>query len=201
MFTCIAMITTASDTVLPLLRKATAELHAKLDNSLPLASAYPSIEDYSQHLLGFKHWLSEIAAFVEHSSYSASEFSEINALLLQLLERDLQAMHVKATSPAPGNESAIKLNAAYCLGIEYVVKGSALGSAMLYNKASQMFPAAPIEFMQDSKNNGKHRWKKFLEKLESFDWTEDDLASAQQGAVWAFKRFIQLHELSLNIHD
>jgi heme oxygenase (biliverdin-IX-beta and delta-forming) len=192
----IAMITTASDTVLPLLRKATAELHAKLDNSLPLASAYPCIEDYSQHLLGFKNWLSEIAAFVNHSSFSSSEFSEINTTLLKLLERDLQALNVKVTSPAPSNESSIKLNAAYCMGIEYVVKGSALGSAMLYNKAAKMFPAAPIEFMQDSKNNGKHRWKEFIEKLEAHDWTEDDLASAQQGSVWAFQRYIKLHEMS-----
>ncbi|HSH87169.1 MAG TPA: biliverdin-producing heme oxygenase [Methylophilus sp.] len=190
------MIITASDTVLPLLRKATAELHAKLDNSLPLASSHPLIEDYSQHLLAFKLWLSEIAAFIDRTSFPSTEFSQINAMLLKLLDRDLQTLKVKVSPHAAGNPTPARLSVAYCLGIEYVVKGSALGTAMLHHKATQLFPAAPIEFMQDSKMHGKYRWKKFLDKLEAHAWTEEDLASAQEGSVWAFQRYIQLHEVS-----
>lgn len=191
------MITTTSSRVLPLLRNATAQLHKQLDASLPFAAAQPSIEDYSRHLLGFQHWLADIDTFIAGSSLPAEEFRAVNGNALKLLEIDLQGMNVEILSPAPRNVSPINLNAACCLGIEYVVKGSALGTAMLYNKASQMFPAAPMAFMQDSMMHGKHRWKQFLLKLESHDWTETDLASAQEGSIWAFQRYITLHEMSL----
>ncbi len=201
MITYTVMMTTASDTVLPLLRKATAALHKQLDDNLPLAAPHPSIEDYSQHLLGFRNWLADIGVIIESSSFASDEFAGTHSLLLKLLERDLQAMNVEVSTSVPNHEASTRLNAAYCIGVEYVVTGSALGSAMLYQKASQLFPAAPMAFMQDSKLHGKARWKTFIEKLASYHWSENDLVSAQLGAVWAFQRFIQLHELSLNIHD
>jgi heme oxygenase (biliverdin-IX-beta and delta-forming) len=191
------MITMTSLQVLPVLRNATAQLHMQLDASLPLAAAYPSIEDYSQHLLGFKHWLSDIDRFIAGSSLPAEEFRAINANAMKLLEDDLQGMGLEVRDPASPTANPIKLDAACCLGIEYVVKGSALGTAMLYNKASRMFPVAPMSFMQDAMKHGKDRWKQFLLKLDSHHWTESELASAQEGAIWAFQRYIKLHEMSL----
>jgi heme oxygenase len=192
------MISTSPNPVLLHLRNATADLHKKLDQSLPLASAHPSLEDYTQHLLGFKNWLSDIGASMDGSSLVSPELLALNATALRLLASDLQALNVQE-SPAPSfPDNSIRLNAGFCLGIEYVVKGSALGSAMLYRKASALFPSAPVTFMQDAMMHGKDRWKQFLVKLETHMWTEDDLSSAREGSIWAFQRYIQLHEMSLN---
>jgi heme oxygenase (biliverdin-IX-beta and delta-forming) len=197
MFILRDMTTTATHKVLPLLRNATAQLHKQLDDSLPLASPRPSIEDYSRHLLGFKNWLSDIEKLTNGSHSSSEEFAAINTTALKLLEHDLQGMNADMLASSATMTKPANLSPAYCLGIEYVVKGSALGTAMLYNKVSQLFPSAPIEFMKDSMTHGKERWKKFLVKLESYDWTEDDLASAQEGSIWAFQQYITLHEMSL----
>lgn len=180
------------------LRSATAELHKKLDESLPLAGSHPSLEDYSRHLLGFKNWHSDIGACMDSSSLSSQELLAINAQALKLLESDLQALNVNKSSTTIAAAGSIQFTPAFCLGIEYVVKGSALGTAMLYHKSAKLFPSAPLAFMQDSMTHGKERWKKFLAKLESYDWTEDELLSAQQGSIWAFQRYIKLHEMSLN---
>lgn len=192
------MITTTPNPVLLHLRNATAELHKKLDASLPLASAYPSLEDYTQHLLGFKHWLSDLGASMSGSPLVSAEFLALNATALRLLTKDLQGLNVPDTASIYASDHSLNLSAGFCLGIEYVVKGSALGTAMLYRKASTLFPSAPIEFMQDSMIHGKDRWKKFLVKLESHGWTESDVSSAQEGSIWAFQRYIHLHEMSLN---
>lgn len=192
------MTTTNPNPVLLHLRNATAELHKQLDESLPLAAAHPSLQDYIQHLLGFKTWLSDIGASMAGSRLVSPEFLALNTAALRLLTSDLQALNVQE-SPAPSVvDHSIRLNAGFCLGVEYVVKGSALGSAMLYRKASALFPSAPVTFMQDAMMHGKDRWKQFLVKLESDAWTEDDLASAREGSIWAFQRYIQLHEMSLN---
>jgi heme oxygenase (biliverdin-IX-beta and delta-forming) len=190
------MITNTPNKVLPLLRNATAELHKKLDESLPISSSSPTIEDYSQHLMWFKEWLSHIEKIIAGGHTSLTEFTATNSTALHLLEHDLQALRIESVPASAAFESPANLNAAYYLGVEYVVKGSALGSAMLYGKISQLFPTAPIEFMKDSMTHGKERWKKFLVKLEAHEWTEDDILSAQQGSIWAFQQYIKLHDVA-----
>lgn len=189
------MITTTHSSVLPSLRQATAALHEKLDGSLPLASAHPSIEDYYQHLQAFKHWLTELGNVFTGSHLPLEELLAINAMSLQLLESDLQAQQEPMLTDGFANRHSIPLSTAFGLGVEYAVKGSALGTAMLYSKVAQRFPSAPMAFMQDAMLHGKDRWKIFLAKLESHAWTEADIASAQEGSIWAFQRFIQLHEM------
>lgn len=191
-------MTTTPNPVLLHLRNATAELHKELDESLPLAAVNPSLKDYIQHLLGFKTWLSDIGAYMTDSSLVSPEFLALNTAALRLLTSDLQVLNVQDTPAISPFDHSIRLNAGFCLGVEYVVKGSALGSAMLYRKASALFPSAPMAFMQDAMMHGKDRWKQFLVKLESDAWTEDDLASAREGSIWAFQRYIQLHEMSFN---
>jgi heme oxygenase (biliverdin-IX-beta and delta-forming) len=190
------MITNTPNKVLPLLRNATAELHKKLDESLPMSSSSPTIEDYSQHLMWFKEWLAHIEKITAGGHASLTEFTATNSSALHLLEHDLQALRIESVPASAAFESPANLNAAYYLGVEYVVKGSALGSAMLYGKISQLFPTAPIEFMKDSMTHGKERWKKFLVKLEAHEWTEDDILSAQQGSIWAFQQYIKLHDVA-----
>jgi heme oxygenase (biliverdin-IX-beta and delta-forming) len=190
------MLTNAPNKVLPLLRNATAALHKQLDENLPLAAAQPSIEDYSQHLLMFKNWLSEIENLTAKSDFLHGEFSNTNAVALKLLSHDLQVLGVEISSAAAPTDGGYKGGKAYCLGVEYVVRGSALGTSMLHKKVSQLFPDAPIEFMSDSMKFGKDRWKQFLVKLESFAWTDEDLATAQEGSIWAFQQYIKLYEQS-----
>jgi heme oxygenase (biliverdin-IX-beta and delta-forming) len=190
------MLTNAPNKVLPLLRNATAALHKQLDESLPLAAVQPSIEDYSQHLLMFKNWLSEIENLTAKSNLLNGEFSITNSVTLKLLGRDLQLLGVELSSPAPSRKGGYSAGTAYCLGVEYVVRGSALGTAMLHKKVSQLFPDAPIEFMSDAMKFGKDRWKQFLVKLESYAWTDEDLSIAQAGSIWAFQQYIKLYEQS-----
>jgi heme oxygenase (biliverdin-IX-beta and delta-forming) len=190
------MLTNVPNKVLPLLRNATAALHKQLDESLPLAAVQPTIEDYSQHLLMFKNWLSEIENLTAKSNFFNGEFSITNSVALKLLGRDLQVLGVEVLSPAPPKESGYSAGTAYCLGVEYVVRGSALGTAMLHKKVAQLFPEAPIEFMSDAMEFGKDRWKQFLVKLESYAWTEEDLSMAQKGSIWAFQQYIKLYKQS-----
>jgi heme oxygenase (biliverdin-IX-beta and delta-forming) len=190
------MLTDAPNKVLPLLRNATAALHKQLDESLPLAAVQPTIEDYSQHLLMFKNWLSEIENLTAKSNFLNGEFSITNSVALKLLGRDLQLLGVEISSPAPSEEGGYSAGTAYFLGVEYVVRGSALGTAMLHKKVSQLFPDAPIEFMSDAMKFGKDRWKQFLVKLESYEWTDEDLSIAQAGSIWAFQQYITLYEQS-----
>jgi heme oxygenase (biliverdin-IX-beta and delta-forming) len=190
------MLTDAPNKVLPLLRNATAALHKQLDESLPLAAVQPTIEDYSQHLLMFKNWLSEIENLTARSNLFNGEFSITNSVALKLLAHDLQTLGVEILPPAPATEGGYKVGTAYFLGVEYVVRGSALGTAMLHTKVSQLFPDAPIEFMSDAMKFGKDRWKQFLVKLESYEWTDKDLSMAQAGSIWAFQQYITLYEQS-----
>ena len=187
------------------LRLATAELHVQLDSHLPLAQASPTLTDYGRHLIVFSLWLQHIGRLiVSRPDNQYQGFLHDHSHALNLLEKDMAALKLASqleerleddTIDCSTDSCPYALSLPFLVGIEYVVKGSSLGSTFLYPKVLQRFPDAPVYYMQDSALHGKARWQGYLNSLDGHDWSSTALHSAQDGAVWAFNQFIHINNI------
>lgn len=185
------------------LKCATAPLHAFLDSHLPLSAESPSLNDYRAHLYLLQQWYRALNA-----KLSASVDIEIRQCLLSnnqalaLIRQDLRQLDGDAAAtdfgvagdPAETVPAEPVVAKACFWGMEYVIKGSALGAKFLYKKLlSRQMPAA-LHFFRHAAGHGGRQWSEFAKKIQDRPLRTSDIAEAERGAIWAFEKIIELNK-------
>lgn len=175
--------------ILDALRKATAHLHAEVDQSLPLARPSPSLADYRAHLRVIDAWLQRLGRFepaapaiAAHRRQLADDLHACDALL----PHDASV----AAAPPPGTETR---SPAHAWGVAYVLEGSRLGGRVLYRQLVERLAPHPLTYLQGAGEQTGAHWKDFLARLRGQQFGPEGMRDACDGAVEAFATLLQCH--------
>jgi heme oxygenase (biliverdin-IX-beta and delta-forming) len=195
----------ASPDVLTALRAATAQRHAILDSSTPLAKSQPNLVDYHDHLLLLKAWLGPIESWLSAFTDGPQDAQILAPLQrMPLLESDLAhdtvtALRVSSDAPTPvafppasASVSASGSDAAYRWGVCYVVEGSQLGGAVLYKKLHAQLSPHPLRYLAGEGEPVGPRWRGFVQALQQHVTNDAAIRHACVGAMDAFDSLIAL---------
>ena len=185
-----SVIITPTPDVLAVLREATAQRHATLDAGLAIGHADATIDDYRQHLLMLQAWLGPLEAWL--SAYH--DGPQDGTLLapkrrLAAIEADLDGMAPGAMSGPHWPDAA---SAAYRWGVCYVVEGSQLGGAVLYQRLKEQCAPHPLRYLQGEAGGPGPRWRQFMQALKAQVNTPAQIEQASRGACDAFDRILAL---------
>jgi heme oxygenase (biliverdin-IX-beta and delta-forming) len=171
--------------VLNALRAATAERHAVLDAGLPIARAEATLDDYRSHLLMLRAWLAPLEAWL-------SRFDDGPQALpakprLSMIEADLGEC-----APVAGAAWPAEASAAYRWGVCYVIEGSQLGGAVLYQRLRDRLAPHPLDYLRGEAEGPGPRWRMFMQALKAEVTTAEGIEEACRGACDAFDRILAL---------
>lgn len=185
----------AQGDVLAALRTATAERHALLDDSLAIASSAASLRDYQCHLLMLLAWLTPLEAWLStfHDGPQA-EPSLPPVARTASIARDL----AHSSMPACADASPVQepwpaaASAAYRWGVCYVLEGSQLGGAVLYQRLQRQLAPHPLDYLRGAQAGPGPRWRAFMQALRAQVRSAAEVADASRGACDAFDRILAL---------
>ncbi|MDB5847401.1 MAG: hypothetical protein JWP29_1153 [Rhodoferax sp.] len=175
------------------LRHATAALHERLDQGLPLARAEADLADYAQHLVVLRNWQLALAPWLMRT---ASDLSS-----LALIAHDLAdcAGHANASATARRAAGAVDMaplrqaddgSDAFCWGVSYVLEGSRLGGQVLYRRLHLQLAPHPLRYLGERTACGPS-WAETLASLRRHLHGDAARASGCAGAVAAFEMLLQ----------
>ena len=184
------------------LRAATAELHAQLDSTLPLARADATLADYLQHLGAVGAWLLALTPSLQALDANVAAAMHLSdPTRLNALESDLHdSGHSFARRPSRATqtqmEQALQVHSdkadAVRWGVAYVVEGSQLGGQALYRALATPLSPHPLRYLRGRADDTGARWKVFLATLRAHLQSPDETHAACAGAQAAF-RGLQQH--------
>ena len=166
------------------LRAATAEQHALLDSQLPLAREGTGLDEYLQHLSVLHDWLLQIAPVLRQAPWADA--------YLDAVARDLAESGIDPYSPssaatqAHAGRAPAPADAAYAMGVAYVVEGSQLGGRVLLRRLRDGGVPHSLRYLEGRGAATGSHWTAFLTALRVSLATPQALASACEGARWAF---------------
>jgi heme oxygenase len=173
------------------LRAATASRHEALDAGLPIGAPDASLRDYTAHLALLRTWLTPLhawlAAFADGPQFD-------HAPRLALIEADL----AEAGGPGPGAAAApapawpAAASPAYRWGVHYVIEGSQLGGAVLYERLHTRLAPHRLRYLKGDAAGPGPRWRAFTQALRASVRTPAEIADACAGACAAFDRILEL---------
>jgi heme oxygenase len=178
------------------LRGATASQHAILDTGLPLAQTGATLQDYRDHLLMLRAWLTPIEAWLagfDDGPQGPHAPPPVGRCLL--IDADLA---VGALAPPSGHAEpshpawAAAAGAAYRWGVCYVVEGAQLGGVVLYRRLAAQLAPHPLNYLKGSAEGPVPRWRAFSEALRGQVRGSEQIAEACAGACEAFDRILAL---------
>jgi len=166
-----------------------------LDSGLALSGAFPTLADYGDHLRMLRAWLGPIEAWL------AGFDDGPQAALPPLPRRDLIDADLAHPCMAPGvvvEDAAwpCDAGAAYRWGVCYVVEGSQLGGAVLYQRLNGILAPHPLRYLRPGEEGPGPRWRQFMLALRADVSSADDIAEACRGACDAFDRILALRPAS-----
>jgi heme oxygenase len=174
------------------LRRATADLHAEVDASVPLGQPKPTLADYRNHLRLLLDWTEALRRLpVETHRLDVQQA----ALQRDLLECDhlLNSLPAApAAVPAVPASGPADSSPAYGWGVAYVIEGSQLGGQVLYRRLAEPLAPHSLAFLKGAGPGTGARWTAFLSTLEQQISTPAEIESACAGAVDAFGLLLQL---------
>lgn len=185
------------------LRQATSAQHAILDSGLPLAQPEAGLPAYIAHLRMLARWLRPIDAWLVHFSDGPQACAGLPAIdRLARIDADLAAagdvvgiggvvgiVGMVEPDEAPWPAAA---SAAYRWGVAYVVEGSQLGGAVLYQRLAARLAPHPLAYLKPAVDGPGPRWRAFGSALRAQVRSEAELADACAGARAAFGRILAL---------
>lgn len=178
------------------LRGATARHHAILDAGLPLAQAGATLQDYRDHLLMLRAWLTPIEAWLAgfddgpQGPHAPPPVERSRLIDADLAVGELAPPSVHAgQSPHAWPDDA---SAAYRWGVCYVVEGSQLGGVVLYRRLAAQLAPHPLNYLKGSAEGPGSRWRAFSEALRDQVRGSAQIAEACAGARAAFDRILAL---------
>jgi heme oxygenase len=176
------------------LRAATASRHAALDAGLPIGAPDASLHDYTAHLVLLRTWLVPLhvwlAGFADGPPFE-------HATRLARIDADLaEAEHALSTTPAgTGTDGAAwpaTASLAYRWGVHYVIEGSQLGGAVLYERLRERLAPHGLRYLKGDDAGPGPRWRVFMQALRASVRTPAEIADACAGACAAFDRILGL---------
>jgi heme oxygenase len=172
--------------VLSALRAATAERHALLDAGLAIGAPEATIKDYQRHLCMLLAWLEPIEAWLAAFADGPQVPSRTAAIAADLALIDGQC-GVADSHAWPADASP-----AYRWGVCYVVEGSQLGGAVLYQRLAARLAPHPLGYLRGQYQGPGPGWRAFMQALKEAVTTAEDIDQACRGACDAFDRILAL---------
>ena len=177
------------------LRAATASRHAALDSGLPIGAPDVSLDDYTAHLTLLRAWLAPLQAWL--AGFADGPAFD-HAARLGLIETDL------AEAGAPLHDDTFTCtdawpaaaSPAYRWGVHYVIEGSQLGGAVLYERLRERLAPHRLRYLKGDAAGPGPRWRTFMQALRAGVRTPAEIADACAGACAAFDRILELRMAS-----
>ena len=191
--------------VLGALREATGARHALLDDGLAIAGPGATLADYEQHLRMLHAWLLPLEAWLATFHDGPSTEPTLPPLpRAATIAGDLEHAAMPAVSqvrletpPWPPDASA-----AYRWGVCYVIEGSQLGGAVLYQRLKERLAPHPLRYFAGEGSGPGPRWRAFMLALRAHVRSADEVDDVCHGACDAFDRLLalrdQLHAMTPN---
>lgn len=175
--------------VLAALRRATASRHDILDAGLPLSGDTPTLADYASHLTMLRNWLGPLQDWLARFADVSVGLTDAGRLVL--IDADLAdpAMAGLALEPVPSNDGADwpgDASPAFRWGVCYVIEGSQLGGAVLYQRLRERLAPHPLHYLRGAPEGPGPRWRAFMQALRANVRGEAAIADACAGACAAF---------------
>jgi heme oxygenase len=176
------------------LRHATAERHQRLDRGLPLSGPSPQLADYAAHLRMLRDWLGPLQAWLAHYADGPQSHAALApGDRLALIDADLREPGMLALpAAAPCAQWPAGAGAAYRWGVCYVIEGSQLGGAVLYQRLATRLAPHPLRYLRGEPGGPGPRWRAFMLALRAHVRTPADIAEACAGACAAFDGILAL---------
>lgn len=173
--------------MLSALRAATAGRHEELDSGLPIGRPDATPGDYRNHLLMLRAWLAPLEAWLARFDDGPQALPRKDRLAL--IEADLGE-----SAPLENVAMAWPLgaSAAYRWGVCYVIEGSQLGGAVLYQRLREQLAPHPLNYLRGESEGPGPRWRVFMQRLKAEVTSPQDIAQACRGACDAFDRILAL---------
>lgn len=186
--------TTGPD-ALSALRSATASRHEELDSGLAVGAPDASLSDYAAHLAMLRAWLAPLQAWLARFADGPGFDPQFDLRdRLALLERDLAEQGMPApASPDAAADWPRDASPAWRWGVYYVIEGSQLGGAVLYQRLHQRLAPHPLRYLKGIDAGPGPRWRAFMQALREHVRTPQEILEASAGACAAFDGILALH--------
>jgi heme oxygenase len=173
------------------LRSATASRHQELDSGLPIGADDASLGDYASHLSMLRAWLAPLQAWLAGFS-NGPHFDQ--AARLALIDEDLAEQGMPA---APAVDSGAPqwppaASPAWRWGVCYVIEGSQLGGAVLYQRLHERLAPHPLRYLKGLDAGPGPRWRAFMLALREHVRSPEEILEATAGACAAFDSILAL---------
>jgi heme oxygenase len=173
------------------LRSATASRHEELDSGLPIGAPDASLHDYAAHLAMLRAWLAPLQAWLIGFA-DGPQFDQAGRLAL--IEQDLAEAGMPA-APVPsmgGPDWPANASPAWRWGVCYVIEGSQLGGAVLYQRLHERLAPHPLRYLKGDAAGPGPRWRAFMKALREHVRSPQEILDAGAGACAAFDRILAL---------
>lgn len=171
--------------VLAALRQATASRHAALDAGLPLSGEGASLADYASHLILLRDWLAPLQGWLAGSGVGLPDAGHLARIEADLADPALQ-VHVPRTQAQSAQQWPRNASDAYRWGVCYVVEGSQLGGAVLYQRLRERLAPHPLAYLRGAPEGPGPRWRAFMLALRANVRSNAAIGQACAGACDAF---------------
>jgi heme oxygenase len=186
--------TTGADPVAAL-RSATASRHQELDSGLPIGQPDASLHDYAAHLAMLRAWLAPLQAWLMGFT-DGPRFDQAGRLALieqDLAEPGMPVAPVPASAlPGGGPDWPANASPAWRWGVCYVIEGSQLGGAVLYQRLHERLAPHPLRYLKGDAAGPGPRWRAFMQALREHVRSPQEILDASAGACAAFDRILAL---------
>ena len=161
-----------------------------LDSGLAIGRADATLVHYRQHLCMLRAWLGPLEAWL--AGFDDGPQAALPRLArIDVIDADLALMDGECTVTDSGAwpDGA---SAAYRWGVCYVVEGSQLGGAVLYQRLAPALAPHPLRYLRGQEAGPGPRWRSFMQALKEEVTTQLDIDEACRGACDAFDRMLAL---------
>jgi heme oxygenase len=183
---------TARETdALAALRTATASRHQELDSGLPIGALDASLGDYASHLAMLRAWLAPLQGWLAGFN-NGPQFDQ--ASRLDLIEQDLaeQGMPLAPVVKHARQAWPSAASPAWRWGVCYVIEGSQLGGAVLYQRLHERLAPHPLRYLKGVDAGPGPRWRAFMQALREHVRSQEEILEASAGACAAFDSILAL---------
>ncbi|GAB3438263.1 biliverdin-producing heme oxygenase [Massilia solisilvae] len=171
--------------VLAALRLATASRHAALDAGLPLSGEAASLADYASHLMLLRDWLAPLQAWLAGSNAGLPDAHRLARIEADLADPSMENLIPRAQAPN-AQQWPRHASDAYRWGVCYVIEGSQLGGAVLYQRLRERLAPHPLGYLRGVPEGPGPRWRAFMLALRAHVRSRAEIAEACAGACDAF---------------
>jgi heme oxygenase len=182
-------MTMAISPVLAALRAHTRAAHCALESTLLIARPDAGKVEYARHAAAMWGWMKAVESGLWSQSWPAGLQTARRAEKSAWLEEDIAIARADGllagpppVHPAVGPEAC----AASRFGRAYVIEGSMLGGAHLFDRLGARLSPWTLRYLQGYRSDGARLWREFLSALGDEVRTSADIDCAARAATETF---------------